>query len=194
MTKDLKRLGLYYGYLLLAWGAFRYFVRLPEMIEELWFKPVIWLVPLFWWHLSLNKKIELFGGKVSKTVGWGLLGGGFYFIILQVLMTKRLVISLDGFGIALITTIVEGLVFSGVILGLLVKETKREGLSLIVNGLAFATIYLPVNIFVRGFNQDLSLEAFILAFFVALINGLLRLKAKNVGAAMMANLVYLLLI
>lgn len=194
MTRDLKRLAVYYGYLLLVWGGFRYFVRLPEIVEELWFKPVIWLVPLFWWHFGLNKKVELFGGEISKTIGWGLLGGSFYFVILQMLTTKRLVINLDGLGIAAVTTIVEGLVFSGVILGLLVKETKREGLSLVLNCLAFATIYLPVNIFVRDFNQDLLLEAFILAFLVALVNGLLRLKAKNVGAAMIANLVYLLLI
>jgi len=61
--KQLVRLGVYYFYLLLVWGSFRYWIRLPEVVEELWFKPVIWLLPLYWWRISLKGKPELFSGK-----------------------------------------------------------------------------------------------------------------------------------
>ena len=183
---------IYYLYLIVAWGVFRYFVRLPEVITELWFKPMIWLVPLYWWHLSLKGEPKLFGGKTLPALGWGVLGGMTYFVALRLLANVGLVFDINRIGIAGVTAVVEELTFSGVILSILLKETKHEGKSLALTGLAFAAIHLPRQIFVFSLNPALLVGAFSLAFFVGLINGFLRLRSNNVLAAIVAHFFFLL--
>lgn len=193
MTKNLRRLLIYYLYLLIAWGMFRYFVRLPEVVTELWFKPMIWLVPLYWWHLALKGEPKLFAGRPWSALGWGLFGGLIYFVALRLLTNSGLSLDLDRIGIAGVTAVVEELTFAGVVLSILVKETKREGMSLALTGLAFAAIHLPRQIFVFGLSPTVLVGAFSLAFFVGLINGFLRLRSNNVLSAIIAHFVFLLL-
>lgn len=96
-------------------------------------------------------------------------------------------------GIAAAMAIVEEMAFSGVILSVLVSELKREGMALGLMALSFASLRLPINIFVNQLPLPLLVGAFLLAFFVALINGFLRLRSNNVLAAMLAHFVYLVL-
>jgi len=194
MTRNLKRLLFYFGYVFFVWGSFRYFIRLPEVIEELWFKPVIWLAPLFWWQLSLGKKIRFFEGGWEKTLFWGLLGGLIYFVILRLFVQTQFVFEVNKTGIALVTAVVEELTFSGFVLSLLVLETKKEGMALGLTALGFAMIHLPINLFVFNLPLQALVGAFWLAFFVGLTNGFLRLRSNNVLSAVLAHFVYLVLI
>lgn len=194
MTKNVKRLLFYFGYVFLVWGSFRYFVRLPEVVEELWFKPVIWLAPLFWWQFSLGRKIRFFEGSFPKALLLGLLGGVIYFVVLRLVVRTPFVFDLDRVGIALVTAVVEELTFSGFILSMLVLETKREGLSLGLSAFGFALVHLPINIFVFHLPVDALIGAILLAFFVGLINGFLRLRSNNVLSAVVAHFVYLVLV
>jgi hypothetical protein len=194
MTKNLKRLLFYFGYVFLVWGSFRYFIRLPEVIEELWFKPVIWLAPLFWWQLSLGRKIRFFEGDWEKTLLFGLLGGLIYFVILRLFVQTQFAFEVNKAGISAVTAIVEELTFSGFVLSLLVLETKKEGMALGLTALGFALIHLPINLFVFHLPAQALAGAFLLAFFVGLINGFLRLRSNNVLSAVIAHFVYLLFV
>ncbi len=194
MTKNLKRLLFYFGYVFVVWGSFRYFVRLPEVVEELWFKPVIWLMPLLWWQFSLGKKIKFFQGRWFSTLLYGLLGGLIYFVVLRLIVQTRFVFDFNRAGIAAVTAVVEELTFSGFILSLLFLETKQEEVSLGLSALGFALIHLPINVFVFHLSVPALVGAFLLAFFVALINGLLRLRSNNVLSSVIAHFVYLLLV
>lgn len=193
MTKNLRRLVIYYLYLFVAWGLFRYFVRLPEVVTELWFKPMIWLVPLYWWHLSLKGEPKLFVGKTWPALGWGVSGGLIYFVALRLLTNNGFSLDLNRIGIAGVTAVVEELTFAGVMLSILVKETKKEGQSLAITALAFAAMHLSRQIFVFALNPSLLVGAFSLTFFVGLINGYLRLRSNNVLSAIMAHFFFLLL-
>ncbi len=194
MTSNLKRLGIYFIYILVMWGSFRYFIRLPEVVEELWFKPLIWLTPLVWWRFSLHKKIDLFRGSIFPTLLWGFVGALLYFVVLRLVLPFPFVFDLNKMGIALVTAMIEELTFAGFILSLLVAEKKNEMLALSLTGLGFALIHLPINLFVFHLPIVPLAGAFLLAFFVALINGFLRLRSKNVLAAVIAHFVYLVLV
>lgn len=194
MTRNLERLLFYFGYVFLVWGSFRYFVRLPEVIEELWFKPVIWLAPLFWWQLSLGRKIRFFEGGWGKAFLFGLLGGLIYFVVLRLFVQTQFIFDANKAGIALVTAVVEGLTFSGFVLSLLILETKKEGMALGLMALGFALIHLPINLFVFHLPLPALAGAFLLAFFVGLINGFLRLRSNNVLSAVIAHFVYLILV
>jgi len=193
MSKGLRRLLLYYLFILLVWVAFRYFISLPDVISELWFKPVIWLVPLFWWQISDEKhRIALFRGDINKTLFWGLGLGLFYYSLVK-LITKTAWFDLDfnRLGIGLATAVVEEVTFAGIILSRLVSFSKKEGASLAVMALMYSLIRLPINLFVFKLSLVSLLGTMGLAFFIGVVNGFSRLKADNTLAAIMAHFFYL---
>lgn len=193
MTKGLGRLIKYYLFVLMAWALFRYFIRLPEVIEELWFKPVLWLVPLFWWQISDGQhRVVLFSGDVNKTLFWGLGIGLIYYSVVK-LVTRSSWFGLDfnRLGIGLATAVVEEITFAGIVLPRLIRELKKEGVSLFLMALMFAIIRLPINVFVFRLSTLPLLGAFLLAFFVGLTNGFARLRANNTLAPVLAHFFYL---
>ena len=187
------RLGVYYVYLLLIWGGFRYWIRLPEVIEELWFKPIIWLVPLFWWRMSLGKKLKLFNKKWFLSGGLGVLVGILYFGLIRVLGIKgQGVLNLNLLGVALVTAIVEELTFSGFVLGLMDKFNKNKLANLVVVGLMVAVVHLPINVFVYSIAGMELVGVMIWLFSVAVINGWIRQKTGNVTGSIIARFALML--
>lgn len=193
VTKSLKRLVIYYIFVFLAWASFRLFIRLPEVVSELWFKPVIWLVPLFWWQISEGReRVKLFGGRLGEALAWGLLVGLFYYVVVKLVMkTAWWTASLDGIGIGLAAAVVEEVTFSGIILPRMIRALGRPDLSLILVAMMFATMRLPINLFVFHLDLRSLMGAFILAFLVAVVNGFIRLRSNNTLAAITAHFFYL---
>lgn len=189
------RLGVYYVYLLLVWGSFRYWVRLPEVVEELWFKPVIWLLPLFWWRISLGKKMKLFGDRWLLSGGLGVLVGLFYFGLLKIMgAIGQMDWGLNLLGVVLATAVVEELTFSGFVLGFLDRFSKRRYVNLLTVGLMVAGIHLPINIFVYGAEGRELLGAMVWIFSVAVVGGLIRQKTGNVVGSIIARFMLMLLV
>lgn len=187
--KNLKRLGMYYVYLLLVWGSFRYWVRLPEVIEELWFKPVIWLLPLFWWRMSFKKDVKFSSDRWLLSGGLGLLVGLFYFGLIRVFNIGGGVDwSLDLFGVLLATSIVEELTFSGLVLGILDLTRGKKIINLVLIGLMVMGVHLPINVFVNGLAGKELLGVMIWLFSMAIINGWVRQKTGNVLGSVIARL------
>lgn len=177
----------YYVYLGVFWSLFRYLVRLPEVIEELWFKPVIWLVPLLFLMISKKTKFEIFGKNSLSSILVGLLVGGFYFLLFRLRLGGGFVITGDAIGVAFVTATVEQLAFAGVSLPFLVKESNSELGGLVVTALGFALLRIPINIFVRGLAINDLFMVVLLGFGVQMVNGYLRLKLKNTWGAIGAH-------
>jgi len=194
MSRNIKRLIFYFVYLVIVWGSFRYFVRLPEIIEELWFKPVLWLLPLIWWQFSLKSRLNMFKGNKVGALLWGLLGGVIYVILLRVLVGRSFSLDVNKVGIAFVTAVVEELTFAGFMLSVLLAEKKGEEWSLFFVSLGFALIHLPINIFVLHLPIVALLGAFLLAFCVGMINGFLRLRSKSVWSPILAHFMYLIMV
>ena len=193
-----KKLFGYYVYLLLAWGCFRYWVRLPEVIEELWFKPVIWLVPLFWWRISLKGKPKLFNNKWFLSGFMGMAVGLFYFSLIRLLTPASWEgigganWSLNLIGIALTTAVVEEITFSGMVLGILDWIRGKKLFNLVVLGFMVVGVHLPINIFVFGLQGKELVGVLVWLFSVAVINGWLRRKTENVTGSIIARFILML--
>lgn len=188
----------YYIYLLLVWGGFRYWVSLPEVIEELWFKPVIWLIPLFWWRMSLGGKPKLFNNKWFASGIVGVLVGILYFGLIRTLGSTvgydwgEMGWGLNMVGIALVTAVVEEMTFSGVVLGLMDGSYKNKLVNLIVTGLMVVGVHVPINIFVFGLRGLELAGVLVWLFSVAVINGLIRQKTGNVTGSIVARFLLML--
>jgi len=183
-----KRLWYYYIYLVLVWGAFRYFVRLPEVIEELWFKPVLWLTPLFWWNLALREKIVMFAGKWGKSLILGVVVGAFYFLILKFRGLENFQFDLNLLGVALATAVTEELTFSGFVAGYLEKIRKGNLFNLVIVGMMAAVIRLPILFFVYQASGKEVLGVLLVAFSSGGLNAWIRVRSGNVAGSVLARL------
>ena len=186
--EGVKRLWYYYIYLILIWGSFRYFVRLPEVIEELWFKPVLWLVPLFWWNLALREKIVMFGKKWGESLFFGIIVGMFYFIILKFQNIGNFQLDFNLIGVALATAVSEELTFSGFIAGYLEKIRKGNLFNFVTIGLMTAIIRLPILLFVYRASGYEIIGVLLVALASGAINAWIRVRSGNVAGSVIARL------
>jgi hypothetical protein len=163
-------------------------VRLPEVIEELWFKPVLWLIPLFWWNLALKERIVTFGKKWGESLLLGLVVGVFYFLILRFRGLGSFRFDLNLVGVALATAVTEELAFSGFVAGYLEKIRKGKVFNLVIVGLMTAVIRLPILLFVYKANGGEILGVLLVALASGAINAWIRVRSGNVAGSILARL------
>lgn len=184
----MKKVSFYILYLLVVWGGFRYFFNFSSAVDELMFKPVIWLVPLFWWNSSLGERVEFFGGRVGSSILLGLLAGAFYTVVIRGSAGIGL-INWDLFGVSVVTAVVEELAFSGFVLGYLVDRGGSVNMGVVITSILVAIVRLPILIF--DFRSS-GMETFFACAFVfatSLISGLIRTRSGNVGGSIVARIV-----
>ncbi len=73
-----------WGWILLAWSLYRYFIKLPEWADEFIFKPLIFVVPVLWYVLAKEKRRLESVGLTMKNFFPSLyigLGLGFLFAL-----------------------------------------------------------------------------------------------------------------
>ncbi len=182
----MRNILFYCLYLLIVWGGVRYFFRLPEAIEELWIKPVIWLTPIFIWNSFLKSRVRFWAGDMKKSVSWGLALGIFYWLITGGYKTVNLV-GLDLVAIAFSTAVVEELVFSGFILSLLTKLGYSANLSLLLTGVLVVVERLPIMLFVYDTSLLTMIVSLVFVFSYAVINGFVYLRTGNLAGSVVAR-------
>jgi len=194
-----KRLWYYYIYLFLVWGSFRYFIQLPVVIEELWFKPVIWLAPLFWWNLSLKDRVEMFSNKrgslmfgklggLWSSLLFGLGMGVLYYVILRRFNFSNVNLVSDTIGVAIATAVTEELVFSGFVAGYLEKINKGDFINFVLVGMMVAMIRLPIVLFLYRLGLIEFLGVMLIAGASGAVNAWLRVKTGNVTGSILARI------
>ncbi|HCQ31322.1 TPA: hypothetical protein DIU27_02990 [Candidatus Collierbacteria bacterium] len=184
----MKRLWYYYLYILIIWGSFRYFVQLPSVIEELWFKPVIWIIPLFWWQLSMKEKVQMFGKKWTASCLMGLFVGAMYFILIRRFNLTGLKWETNLLGVVLATAVTEELTFSGFVAGYLEKIQKGKWINLLIVGLMVSVIRLPILMFVYKLGVGELLGVFLFSGASGVINAWIRVETGNVSGSVLARM------
>ncbi len=184
-----KYIWMYVLYLLLVWGGFRYWVSLPDAIEELWFKPLIWLVPLFWWKMSLGGNPKMFKGGMARSILWGSAVAVFYFGLIAGLRGwQNVQISWMVVFVSIATVITEELALSGFVLGYLDGFDKNKVKNLLMVAVMTMVLRVPIVLLVYKLEGLVFWGMLVMAGSVALVNGWLRQKTDNVISSMVARL------
>ncbi len=55
-TTTLEPVFQLWGWILLAWSLYRYFLKLPEWVDEFIAKPLVFVVPVLWYVINKEKK------------------------------------------------------------------------------------------------------------------------------------------
>lgn len=187
---------MYYVYLLVAWGLFRLLIRLPEVIEELWFKPVVWMLPLWWLWSKEKKRVNFFEGSVKKALLWGMGLGLLYGLVAwlvglskygEIRLDSEVMGWLDVAGIGLVTAVTEEVVFSGYLLQKIKGFVVSEWMTITLTGLGFALLHFPIAIFVYGYGGEETLGFLVVIILMAMGNYWVMMRTRNVIAPILSH-------
>ncbi len=203
MTKSkngLFWLSVYYTYLLLVWGVFRLLFKFPTLIDELWFKPVLWLLPLYWVWYKGGRKIKFFAGSGGKALLWGVGVGSLYVAIVVLINLKRFGMETIGgvalnmgeiMGVGLITAICEELVFSGYIFQSILQKVKKIEKAMMITAVMFAAIHIPIGLFVYGYGAGQMVGFLAVVGLLSAANAYLMGRTRNVLAPILSHFMWL---
>lgn len=201
-TSKLQNVVKLYVILLLVWGFYRVLFKFPDVVEELVFKPILWL-GLLYWFLQKEKASFTSVGWTTKNLFNSLylgIGLGIVFAVIGVLgnvakygqtdfadfgFTSNLL--LGSLAISFITAVVEETVFRGYIFARLWTVLKSEWIANLLSSIGWAIIHVPVQIFV----YDLALSALPVRFLLTVIfsigAGFVYGKTGNILAPIILN-------
>lgn len=186
---------VYYLYLLFFWSLFRAYFNLPEVIEELWFKPVIWLVPLMVWNMSLGKaRVVLFAKKgLYNSLFLGVLFSFAYWLVFSLGQNLN-VGSWNNVGVALSVAVVEELTFSGFIFGYLRYSLRSSAMkSLIVTSILASLSHLPFLFFENSLSFGVIFSSLLFIFAYSIVNVGIRMISGNIFGSILARFVLVFL-
>ncbi len=177
---QIKNLTVYAAYLLIFWGLYRLLIKLPEEVEELVIKPVLWLLPIG--YILKKEKANL--ASVGLTLQnlfpsvYFVLGLGAIFVIEAVIINyikhggmnfganlggNTFLVSL---GLSFATAISEEISFRGYLFNRLWKITENEWLANGISTAVWVLIHIPVTIFIWKFTFSATIiYLFITALF-----------------------------
>lgn len=190
------RVLMYYVYLMVAWGMFRLLIRLPDIVEELWFKPVIWMLPLWWLWSREKTRVNLFKGSAKGALVWGMSLGLLYGFVAwlagwskygEIRLDSEVMGWLDVAGIGLVTAVTEEVVFSGYLLQKIKGFVVSEWMAITLTGLGFALLHLPIAMFVYGYGGGEVLGFLVVIMLMAMGNYWVMMRTRNVIAPILSH-------
>lgn len=202
--KTLKNLVSLYVFILLAWGFYRFLFRFPEEIEELVFKPLIWLVPtllLIWKERGDFASLGLTSKNLAKSCLWGL-GLGIVFaaegLIIHFIKKEGFILDLQVplnvlatcFLVSIATALSEETVFRGYIFRRLWEILGRELQANLISSLAWSLVHLPITIFVFNFNVAETIAFLVLNFVFGAASAFVFARTKNLLGSLLLHVLW----
>jgi uncharacterized protein len=150
-----------WAWILLAWSLYRYFIKLPEAVDEFFFKPLIFVVPVVWYVLSREKRpltsIGLNNKNFFKSFYIGLGFGALFAlegIIANWTKNGHVVLNpidaLRQYGvyyltiISLATAFSEELLTRGFLFNRIYEKTNKLVYAAIIGSILFVLLHVPI--------------------------------------------------
>ena len=194
---------LYFVYLFVVWNAYRLSFKFSDNIEELYIKPVIWLLPFL--YILPKESISLadlgitlknFFRSIYLSIA---LGVGFAFLGLIANIAKYGAINFNAnigsnflgtsILISFATSITEELVFRGYLLGVFMRKYKGL-IPVLLNSLLWTAIHAPISYYVWRMDGVQTVVYLSLTFVYGLGAALLYKGTKNIAAPVMLHVLW----
>ena len=203
-TQSLKNATSLAAYLLIVWGFYRFLFRLPEEIEELFIKPLVWLIPVFYLIKKEGQGLSSLGITTKRLFPavYFALGLGAVFAIEAIIINfvkyqsfdfsanigeKALLYSL---AISFATAFSEEISFRGYLFNRVWLALENEWLANLATSLVWALIHLPITVFV----WKLDLAAIVAYLFLTALFGIgsafVFARTKNVFSSIFLHVLW----
>lgn len=194
---------LYFIYLFVVWSSYRMSFRFSETLEELYIKPVIWLLPLLYIVPKDKLKFSDLGITMKNlfpSIYLSLaLGVGFAFLGLLANFAKYGGINFGAnigslfigtsIAISFMTAITEELVFRGYLLGIFVKKYNEE-LSIALTTILWTAIHAPIAFFIWELSGLQIVFYLGLTFVYGLGASVLFIRTRNIIAPIFLHVLW----
>lgn len=206
MKKELalKHATILATYLLLIWGLYRLFIKLPDEIEELIIKPIIWISPVL--YLLKKEKLGLSslgitGENLFPAIYFSLGLGAFFVIealILNFLKYGGLNFGanlgtnplLASFGLSFATAISEETVFRGYIFNRVWAALENEWLANFLTSFIWILVHLPFYVFVSQMNLATLAVNLFLTFVFGIGSAFVFARTRNVFSSIFLHVLW----
>lgn len=157
----IKNVTVYVCYLFIVWGLYRSLFKLPDEIEELFVKPVIWLGPLLFLLSKERSGLSTLGittRNLFPSVYYALILGvifAFEGFLINILKYRGGDFSanignnplLIGLGLSFATAVSEEIAFRGYVFGRVKSIIGNEWVANTLVSITWALIHLPITVF-----------------------------------------------
>lgn len=201
----MKNTTIYFVYLLIIWGFYRFLFRLPEEIEELVVKPVIWLIPVFYMVFRKER-----GGLSSLGITFKNLFSAIYFsiglgsiFVVVGLLANLLkhgsinfeanigdIAFLPGLGLTFATALSEEITFRGYLFTRLWKVFKSEWSANLITTLAWTAIHVPVAFFVWRLSFPQGIVFLLLTAMFGFGSSFVFARTKNIVSSILLHVLW----
>lgn len=203
-NQKIKNVFIYFTYLLLVWGLYRFIFKLPEEIEELLIKPLVWLLPLTYIVRKEKENLRSLGVRIDSLFPslYFVIGLGAVFAIEALLLNfmkygflnfgsnvgdKTILIAV---GISIATAFSEEIAFRGYIFGRLHEVLKNEWVASLISTALWIVVHIPIVVFVRDWTLSASLLYLFLTGLYGMGSNFIYARTKNVFASMILHVVW----
>ena len=194
---------LYFVYLVVVWSFYRMDFKFSDTLEELYIKPVIWLLPFLYiipkgklkaadFGLTLKNLFPSLYLSVALGVGFAVLAfisnivkhGGVNF---QANIGTMFIGS--ALALSFVTAFTEELVFRGYLLNAFVRKYPQE-ISVVATTTLWTLVHAPISYFVWKMT-GLQIAVYLgLTFVYGLGASILYLKTKNIASSIFLHVLW----
>jgi len=193
-----------WGWILLIWSLYRYFVHLPEWTDEFFFKPLVFVVPVLWFVLKREKRrLDSLGITTKKfmTSVYIGLGFGMMFALEGILantakngtFTVRPIASLIENGliplliISLATAFSEEVLNRGFLFTRLLEKSKNIYYASGVSTVMFILLHVPILVTTTHLTGGMLLLFFTTNMVLGVVNCLLFYNTQSLVAPILVH-------
>jgi len=210
MTKPLgkiavvKNVTIYSAYLLVVWAFYRFLFQFPEDVEELFIKPLFWLVPLIYLVrkerqslLSLGFTFKGLFPAVYLSIGLGAI------FVIEGLVTNYLKYGgfnfaanigatplLASLGLSFATSISEETAFRGYIFSRLAYALKNELTANFIQTALWVLIHIPIAFFIWELTLPASLVYLGLTAIFGIGSAFIFARTRNVWGSILLHVLW----
>lgn len=194
-----------WGWILIAWSLYRYFLRMPEWVDEFVAKPLVFIAPIVWFVQRVERRSLASLGLSTKNLFTNVyigIGFGFLFAIEGIAANAlkygkldfRPIAALEENGLILLivlslaTSISEEVLNRGFLFTRILEKSRSLPYAAVLSTVLFVFLHVPILMTMLKL-QGMTLVLFFLTDFVlGLANALLYYNTKSLVTPILVHL------
>lgn len=192
-------------YLLVVWGFYRFLFQLPESIEEIFIKPFVWLIPVFYLLRKEKESVVSLGLTFKKLFPavYYALGLGVFFV-LEALVVNYVKYGgefnlsanigelpfMTSLGLSFVTAFSEELAFRGYIFTRVWGYLKNELVANVLTSILWGLVHVPITVFVWKLDLSASLIYLMLTTIFGIGSAFVYARTKNILSPILLHVLW----
>lgn len=192
-----------WAWILLVWSLYRYFLHLPEWVDELVFKPLVFALPVIWYARRIEKKplasLGLSTQNFFQSVYIGLGFGAVFALeglVAHAIKYGKLdvnpIAAFEQYGFFLLflsvaTAFSEELLSRGFVFARIYEKTKNLFQSALTASVLFVFLHVPMLLTINKLQGPTLILFFVTDFILAFANSMLFASTRSLVAPILVH-------